>query len=354
MEDTPAKSKLPLWIDLDNTPHVVFFEPIIEELRARGFPLIITARDAFQVCELADQKKIPYQRIGRHYGKNLFLKVTGLLYRALQLTPIALRERPVLSLSHGSRSQIFTCKALRIPSIIFCDYEHGKALPFMHPTWELVPEVIPAEAIFRKTDRVLKYPGIKEDVYAWKFRPDPTLPAGLGLSDSDLIATVRPPANEAHYHSAAGEELFVRFMELAVRQPHMRVVLLPRNKKQGELMRQRWPQWFANRKTVVPPALDGLNLIWHSDLLVSGGGTMNREAAALGVPAYSIFRGPIGAVDRHLHQTGRLVLIESAEDVDRQIRLEKRSRQTLPASRRTLDHIVNTIEGLIGKLRAKR
>jgi uncharacterized protein len=130
--------------------------------------------------------------------------------------------------------------------------------------------------------------------------------------------------------------------------------LLPRNKKQGDFMRQRWPQWFANHKTVIPPALDGLNLIWHSDLLVSGGGTMNREAAALGVPAYSIFRGPIGAVDRHLQQTGRLVLIESPEDVARKIRLEKRTRQTLLASRKTLDHIVNTIEGLVAKIQARR
>src|SRR5665213_1257717 len=92
-------SKPSIWIDLDNTPHVVFFEPIIEELRARGFHLTITARDAFQVCELADQKKVSYEKIGRHYGKNRFLKVAGVLYRAMQLAPVALREKPVLSLS---------------------------------------------------------------------------------------------------------------------------------------------------------------------------------------------------------------------------------------------------------------
>jgi predicted glycosyltransferase len=267
---------------------------------------------------------------------------------------VALREKPILSLSHGSRSQIFTCKALRIPSIIFCDYEHGKALPFMHPTWEMVPEVIPAESIFHKTECVLKYPGIKEDVYAWKFRPDPKLRTDLGLTDSDLIVTVRPPASEAHYHNSEAEGLLVRCMELAVRLPQTRIVLLPRNRTQADFLRRRWPQWFEKNKTVIPSALDGLNLIWHSDLLISGGGTMNREAAALGVPAYSIFRGPIGAVDRHLQQTARLVLIESLEDVDRKIRLEKRPRQAPPTSRKTLDHIINTIEELIATLQERR
>ena len=110
-------------------------------------------------------------------------------------------------------------------------------------------------------------------------------------------------------------------------------------------------------KTVIPGgALDGLNLIWHSDLLVSGGGTMNREAATLGVPVYSIFRGAIGAVDRHLQQDGRLVLVESQGDVAGKIKLEKRTRKSVAetTSRKSLDHIVNTIEELVENISAKR
>jgi len=44
-----------IWIDLDNTPHVPFFKPIIRELEKRGHEVVLTARDAFQVCELADR-----------------------------------------------------------------------------------------------------------------------------------------------------------------------------------------------------------------------------------------------------------------------------------------------------------
>ena len=306
-----GRSKPKIWIDLDNTPHVVFFEPILDELRARGYPLLVTARDAFQVCELADRKKIPYTLEGRHYGKNRFFKVAGLLFRALQLALLALRERPALSISHGARSQLIVCNAVGIPSLLLADYEYAKYPPMVRPTWEMVPSVIPDDLLCKDGQHVLRYPGIKEDTYVWKFQPDHSILQELGLNPSDVIVTVRPPASEAHYHNPESDRLFTDFMEYACGFPQTRIILLPRNHRQGEYIRSHWPQWFKNNKTVVPSAVvDGLNLIWHSDLLVSGGGTMNREATALGVPVYSIFLGAIGAVDKHLQQTGRLVLIK--------------------------------------------
>jgi predicted glycosyltransferase len=126
-----------------------------------------------------------------------------------------------------------------------------------------------------------------------------------------------------------------------------KVVLLPRNRKQGDFLRAQWPHWFIDDRTIIPAkALDGLNLIFNSDLVVSGGGTMNREAAALGIPVYSIFRGKIGAVDRNLNAEGRLVLIESAGDVEDKILLVKRQRKNVAevTSTTTLHHIVDHIE----------
>jgi predicted glycosyltransferase len=123
--------------------------------------------------------------------------------------------------------------------------------------------------------------------------------------------------------------------------------LLPRNKKQVDSIRNQWPAWFEGERTVIPKvAIDGLDLIWHSELVVSGGGTMNREAAALGVPVYSIFRGTIGAVDRQLAAEGRLVLVESVEDVHQKIKLVRRARRPIAevASRRTLATIVDAIQ----------
>jgi predicted glycosyltransferase len=343
------KPKPKVWVDLDNTPHVPFFEPILEELRARGYPLLVTARDAFQVCELADKKGLQYLKIGRHYGKHRAIKGAGLMYRALQLAPTVVRQKPALAVSHGARSQLILSNWLGIRSLLIEDYEFCQFPLMMKPSWLMAPDVIPDEALGLANGNLCKYPGIKEDVYAWRLQPDPEILEELGLSESDIIVTVRPPATEAHYHNPEAERLFEAFMARACETSPVRVVLLPRNRKQGELIRQGWPDWFENDKTVIPrSAIDGLNLIWYSDLVVSGGGTMNREAAAVGVPVYSIFRGSIGAVDKYLQRSGRLFLVESTKDVATKIRLEKRPRKTLAetTSRKTLSHIVDTIEQL--------
>lgn len=318
-----------VWIDLDNTPHVPFFAPIIEELELRGFSTVLTARSAFQVCDLADLFHLRYTRIGHHYGKHKALKAVGLGVRGLQLLPFALRERPDLALSHGSRPQLVVARALGIPSVLILDYEFARAL--FAPTWTMVPEMIPDSAVRFPKERLLRYPGIKEDVYAPRFRPDPRIRTELGLDDNHVVVTVRPPADEAHYHNRESEKLFTAVMDLLAAHSEAKIILLPRNGRQAGWLRRTWSELFSDGKCVIPGrAHDGLNLIWYSDLVVSGGGTMNREAAALGVPVYSIFRGQIGAVDRYLAARGRLVLLTSVEDVRNRIVLNRRARAATP------------------------
>ena len=340
-----------VWIDLDNTPHVPFFKPIIRELEKRGYKIVLTARDAFQVCELATQSGLVYTKIGRHYGKNRLLKVVGLVWRSLQLFPFVLREKPIMGLSHGSRAQILLCNLLRIPTVMVMDYEHAQTPLLLRPRWEIVPDVLFNENLQCKTRaRIRKYKGIKEDVYAPEFKPAPELRRQLHLEDNQVIVTVRPPATEAHYHNPESESFFVAFMDRAFRTPGVKMVLLPRNRAQETQIKTNWPQWFKDSKVVVPNgAVDGLNLLWHSDLVVSGGGTMNREAAALGVPVYSIFRGKSGAVDRHLQSQGKMTLIESLEEVNKKILLVPRNKEDRAASgpREALQDILEQVEDII-------
>jgi predicted glycosyltransferase len=187
-------------------------------------------------------------------------------------------------------------------------------------------------------------------VYVPRFVPDPTLRSQLGLREDDLVVTLRPPATEAHYHNPEAIELFKAVIGLTSRRRDLRLVALPRNDRQAVWMRETWPELFANGTIRIPPSVvDGLNLIWYSDLVVSGGGTMNREAAALSVPVYSIFRGKMGAVDRYLSQTGRLVLLESVDDVLARLTLVRRRRPTQPQcpDGGTLTSIVTQIVGLM-------
>lgn len=343
--DIPLENRT-LWVDLDNTPHVPFFQPIVQALKQQKWQVLLTARDAFQVCDLADHHGLSYHKVGKHHGANPIFKLFGLFCRALQLAPLVRAHRPVLAISHGSRAQLILCNILGTPAVLIDDYEHSRYLPLMKPAWQIVPSSIPVENLPCPPHRVRTYPGTKEDVYAHLLQPDASILQELGIADAHIRVTVRPPASEAHYHNPESEVLFASFMDLACRQDDLRIVLLPRNEKQAQRIRSQWPAWFEKNRTVIPKrALDGLNLIWHSDLVVSGGGTMNREAAALGVPVYSIFRGPIGAVDRELSRQGRLMLVASVADVATSIKLEKRPRKPLAemARRETLDCLVKTL-----------
>lgn len=324
----PLKTKC-IWIDLDNSPHVPFFLPIIKKLENKGYRITITARDCFQVLGLAKYYGLQYKKIGKHYGSNKILKVLGTLLRSLVLLPTVLRENPDLAVSHGSRSMNLLCYFLGIPSINLFDYEHTKSLPFVKPTLGMAPEVITQNKVSRNFKMGIRgYSGLKEDVYISSFKPDPKVLKQLEIPDNRLIATIRPPANEAHYHNPESEKIFIESVEFIGEIQESIMVILPRNEKsQKEMIIDTWPDWHRSGKIVIPEdVVNGLDLIWHSDFVISGGGTMNREAAALGVPVYSIFRGKIGSVDKYLSEAGRLTLIESVEDVRTKINPVKRNK----------------------------
>ncbi len=338
-----------IWIDLENSPHIPFFAPIIRELERRGYSIVLTARDCFQVRELADLFGLQYLLMGHHYGKHTVAKLAGLGVRAVQMIPYALREKPTLSLSHGSRSQFLLSTMLGIPTVTILDYEHARWKVASRSSWTMAPDVIPESSLLAMgytKDRILRYPGIKEDVYAPLFSPDPSVRTRLRLREEDLVVTIRPPASEAHYHNPESDTLLSAVFEIVSQHREAKVILLPRTPRQETELRKHWPEFFATGKIVVPAqVIDGMDLIWCSDLVISGGGTMNREAAALGVPVYSIFRGKTGAIDEYLGANGRLVMLTSIEDVRHKLKLIRRQMNGGPEINRscTLQTIVENI-----------
>lgn len=345
-----------IWIDLDNSPHVPFFVPIIKELEAKGHKVVLTIRDAFQVRGLVEQHRLNCETIGRHYGANKLMKIIGTIWRSVQLSSAILKHKPDISLSHGSRPLLLLSSVLHIPTILLFDYEHANMLPFIRPMLGIAPEVIDAPRIAKQCKHGIRtYEGLKEDVYVASYRPDSSILRQLNLTGDDIVVTIRPPATEAHYHNPESEKLFCEIVDFLGDCSDVRMVILPRNEKtQKDFVRKMWPRWCVEGKIIIPDrVVNGLDLVWHSDFVISGGGTMIREAAALGVPVYSIFRGPIGAVDRYLADKGRLTLIETPEDIRARIQPIKRGRdkEVGIGERKALKQIMTVLEEVLdGKI----
>jgi predicted glycosyltransferase len=307
-----------IWIDLANSPHVPFFRVLADEFVRRDHEILVTARAFAETIPLAEAAGFAPEIIGGHGGGKLTGKAGNLIQRGWALARWARGRNLDLAVSHNSYSQILAARALSITSVTLMDYEHQPAnhLAFRLASRVIVPSAFPEESLSRfgaSPGKVWRYQGIKEDVYLAGFESDPefeTELSKLGVSSSDILVVVRPPASDALYHRFENE-LFDRLLDHLASNPEVKVVLLPR----GDSQRRRYAS-RANAKFILPSGpVDGGNLIAHSDLVVSAGGTMNREAAALGIPAVSIYQGQWAAIDQTLLTEGRLQRISTLDDV---------------------------------------
>jgi len=308
-----------LWIDLANSPHVPFFRSLISEFERRGHSVLVTARRFAQTIELAEAAGIEHFVIGGHGGAGLAGKAGNLIGRTTQLIRWARGRGIDLAVSHNSYSQTAAARSLGIRSVTLMDYEYQPAnhLAFRLAGRVIVPRAFPEDALRRYgagVNKVLRYDGTKEDVYLADFVPDSQFQITLGemgIGPGDVVVIVRPPADEALYHRFENE-LFNELITKLCLRPDVRIILLARSEAQRVAYNSR------NCANMIVPheALDGSNLIAHADLVISAGGTMNREAAALGVPAATIYAGKWAAIDEELVREGRLVRIRTKEDLD--------------------------------------
>jgi len=334
-----------IWIDLANSPHVPFFAALLPEFRRLGHQVEITARDYAQTVELAQAARLTPSVIGGHGGGKLSGKAGNLLGRAAGLAKWARGRGLDLAVSHNSYAQIAAASGLGIRRVTLMDYEHQPAnhLAFRLASHVIVPRAFPEEALRRygaSRGKVKRYPGTKEDVYLADFKPDPHFAEtlrDLGIESNDVLAVIRPPAREALYHRFENE-LFAAMLDRLTARPGLKVILLARTNEQ----RTEY-EAMAKPKLILPrTALDGANLIAAADLVISAGGTMNREAAALGVPAATIYAGEWAAIDEELVREGRLTRIASLADLD-SLRLEKKQ----GANPRHARHVRNEVVELI-------
>ena len=303
-----------VWIDLTNSPHVTFFRPILRRLDALGVEWEVTARDFAQTVGLLERYAIPHTVIGRHGGAGLAGKGAGLARRSTALLRFGRGRGFDQAVSHGSNDLAVAARLLRLHSTVLHDYEGATGMHrvnFRLASKVMVPAVIPFDelrALGLREQRYRPYDGIKEQVALADFRPDTSGVDELGLEGDRAIAVLRPPATMSLYHRGLENPLFDAVLQHLVR-AGAQVVALPRTPEQEASLREM-------PGVIVPAApVDGPALVWASDLVVSAGGTMNREAAVLGVPTWTTFAGRLGAVDRLLVDQGRLRVLTRPEDI---------------------------------------
>lgn len=318
-----------IWIDLTNSPHVVIFAPLVARMRARGHEVVLTSRDFAQTLGLLDRYGLDHQVFGAHGGAGRLPKAKAALSRTAALAKFARAERFDLAIAHGSTDQPPAARAAGTPQVTMFDYEFANTMHHTNGRFAsrvLVPSAIPESALAKfgmRPPKLVRYPGIKEEYYLADHHRDPQVLADLGLDPSRVIAVVRPPPEVTLYHRGRSTETFAATLDrLTEAHEQVQTVLLPRTDEQRAAA--------VGRPVIVPErAIDGPSLIAESDLVISAGGTMNREAAAFGVPAYTPFAGTLGAVDRMLIADGRLRRLDDPGDV----RLEKRTPGDAPVLR---------------------
>jgi uncharacterized protein len=300
-----------VWVDFTNSPHVLVLRPVIERLRAQGHEVSVTARDFAQTLALCDRFGIEHTAIGHHRGAGLLGKARGLADRSFQLVRWARRHGPFdLAIGHGSNDITVAAALLRIPCSTTFDYEWATVQHNVNCRLAqavVIPEAIPPERMNRYGARgkLGRYPGLKEEYYLADFEPDPQILAGLNLDPALPIAVVRTPPAVSLYHRFEND-LFGQVLD---RLRGAQTVVLPRTPE------QRAELTAAGGFIVPEQAIDAQSLIAYADLVVSAGGTMNREAVALGTPVFTVFEGRLGAVDEGLIASGRLARLQSPDQV---------------------------------------
>jgi uncharacterized protein len=296
-----------VWIDMTASAHVLVFRPLIEIMEARGEEVQITARDYAQTLQLLELHGLPAEVIGKHGGRSRFQKARQMTHRLGALRRFAKDRGFDVALAHGSHELTMTARRLGIPSTTTFDYEFATLqhqLGCRAATKVVVPDAIPPERLRKygaKPPKLVQYPGLKEEYYLSDFEPDASLLERFGVDPARVLVVLRPPPDVSLYHRQSNP-LFPMTLEHLGRLENVHAFVLPRTEEQREFVRGlRLPS------VILPEtAVDAQSLIALADVVVSAGGTMNREAAALGVPVYTTYGGRLGGVDEELIRDGRL------------------------------------------------
>src|SRR5436305_3024325 len=296
-----------IWVDLTASAHPIVMRPIVDRLRARGHEVEITARDYAQTLELCRLHGLEVEVLGSHGGATRTKKLGALVGRTRALRRWTKDRGFELALAHGSNDLALVARSRGIPAVNTFDYEwatvqHNIGCRLARRV--MVPESIPPERLRRYgvgPDKLVQYPGLKEEYYLSDFEANPEVLTRLGVDSERVTVIVRPPPDVSLYHRKSNP-LFPQVLEYLGSDEGVHAVVVPRTAAQRQYVRE-----LGLPSVIVPDgAIDGQSAVAAADLVVSAGGSMNREAVALGTPVYTTYGGRLGGVDRKLIRRNRL------------------------------------------------
>jgi hypothetical protein len=287
-----------LWFDFTNPPHVNFYLPLIRHFEQKGYSTFLTARDFVETSKLLEINKLQYQLIGKHGGGNKISKVFQLFRRDLLLA-LAVRNFDISFSSNYDAPLISWLK--KKPALVFDDND-------ISPNWlysnfaryVVSPAAMDKEAMYKMGiagEKLITYNGYKENIYIADYIPDPGFLSGLPFRD---FVVVRPENMQASYVSKGAVSIVPVLVEKLNRQG-INVLYMPRYPGDRSLVSPH------DRLFIAGTALNGLDVCYHSNAVLTGAGTFSREAAAMGVPAVSFYAGnEFLGVDRQLFADGKV------------------------------------------------
>ena len=343
-----------VWLDIENPPQVQYLAPLKRAFEARGHTVAVTAMRNSITLELLAQRGIEPLVIGSQGGSTRARKVARILARAARLDRhLAFGGRPQLLVA-ASRAASLAAYSMRMPSFTFCDYEHVDLRVLRRTNgYVFFPDVIDENAFLRqgiRPERLLPFPGLKETISFNGVELETVEPHPLDAPPGLVRVLFRPPGEETHYYVPESRKLALDLLGWLARREDAVVVYSPRYPNQADYVAQF--DW-ANQPIVLSKGVPFLNLLQAVDLVISSGGTMLREAAYLGLPAYSIFRSEIGQVDQYLESIGRLAIVDSPASFDR-IAIERRRLEPVVTSRDVVDDLVARMESIVIARKAPR
>jgi predicted glycosyltransferase len=335
-----------IWVDMSAPAHVLVLRPIIERLRAEGHTVEVTSRDYAQTQSLLALHGMAHTPIGQHGGASRVGKAYRLGERTARMISFGRGRSFDLALAHGSNDLAIAARALGVPEANMHDYEYAVTqhrIGCRLARRVMFPDTVPASRLRRfgvGPDKLFPYPGLKEEYYLFDFEPDPEVLARLAVETGRVVVIVRPPPDVSLYHRKSNP-LFPKVLERIGRDEGVHAVVLPRTEAQRTFI-----NGLQLPSLIVPgDAVEAQSLVALADLVISAGGTMNREAAALGTPVYTTYGGRLGGVDEALIRSGRLRPLTDP----RALVLEKRS-AAATATKRDPAVLVETILGTVGAL----